>query len=526
MQRLNLLTTTQDRGATAVLVAFSMILLMAFAAVAIDYGLGVNERRLDQNTVDTATIAGGVELIVSGDLQNMVDSIKTYVNNNLDRIVTDTDWTNCVDSGALQFPTNTIPGIVNGSQCISLGESDDGIQGGRLRVRVPEQTTDAVFSRILGVVGLVTDAVAEIQLEDTVASGAFPAAVFSGAGAGDFFCIKTGTSGQASCGAPSTGDFGNFQPYFYTELAPGNPNTLCTSGNQVAPLSRSIADGIDHFLGVSPNPVGTKRNGANCPGFPGPFFPDRVDSGGGNSPTDITDGLVKGGNYDGAFTGRLTRKIWPSGTYGTATIFGNQIDNRPLWSYIDTNVLDAAAADTTTPPPPAVCYAAAAGPVNHSDSTDLVAEAMFTQAQADLVACLSHADTPSSVLHEDLYESPRLTIVPRYWESTALASNACCYNIKAFVPVFIDGIWTAEGPMWTCNNGMIRDTVEGFCKHEPGRSGTIHINAAGQQKISSAGAYVLNCELLPGVEDPAEKCKKVGVGGSTVDIFVNLELVK
>ena len=504
-----------------IFVAMTLLVLMGFAAIAVDYGLGVTERRLDQNTADTAALSGGVELIVSGDPQTMVDTIKSYVDNNLDRAVPASDWSTCSDPGALAFATDAIPGITGGSECISLGESSDGVAFGRLRVRIPDQTTETAFAKVLGVAGLTTSAAAEIQLEDLLASGAFPAAVFSGAGAGDFFCIKTGTSGQASCGDPSTGDFGNFQPYFYTEISAGNPSTLCTSGNQVVPLSRTMADGIDHFLGISPTPTGSRRNGNDCPQFPGPLFPDRVDSGGGNSPDDLTGGLITGGNYDGSFTGRLTRRIW--GGYGTATIFGNNIDNRPLWSYIDTGVLDAAGGLGAGFD---VCYDAAGGPTNHANSADVVAEAAFIAAQADLVACMSDPDTPDSIFHTDLYESPRLTIVPRYWESTSIGNNACCYNIKAFVPVFIDGIWTAEGPQWTCDGGMIRDTANGFCKHEPGRSGTLSMGASGLRKLSSAGAYVLNCDLLPGVEAPEEKCKKVGVGPDPDEVFLNLYLVK
>lgn len=509
----------RERGASAIVIALSLLVLMGFAALAIDYGLGVSERRLDQNTVDTAALAGGVELIISGDPQAMVDSIKSYVDNNLDRNVTNADWTACADPEALATTSDTIPGITDGSPCISLGESSDGVAFGRLRVRVPDQTTPTAFAKLLGVAGLTTDAAAEVELVDTFASGAFPAPVFSGAGAGDFVCIKTGTSGHASCGDPSTGNFGSFQPYFYTDLAPGNPNTLCTSGNQVDPLSRAMADGIDHFLGVSPTPTGSRQNGAECPQFPGPLFPDRVDSGSGNSPTDVTNGLVSGGNYDGAFTGRFTRKNW-GGVYGDAEVFNNLLDNRPLWSYIDTSVLDSASS------PPSSCYDAAAGPVNHNDSSDPVAEDAFTQAQQDLEDCLKDAATPDSIFHEDLYQSPRLTIVPRYWESAPIGNNACCYNIKAFVPVFLDGIWTPETNQWTCDGGMIRDSAAGFCKHEPGRSGTIHVNAVGQRKLTSAGAYVLNCDLLPGVEEPAEKCKKVENGGTVNEVFVNLFLVK
>ena len=65
-----------DSGVSALTVALAMLVIMGFAAVAIDWGMGVAERRLDQNTVDTAVMSAGVELIVSGDLQEAVDSVK------------------------------------------------------------------------------------------------------------------------------------------------------------------------------------------------------------------------------------------------------------------------------------------------------------------------------------------------------------------------------------------------------------------------------------------------------------------
>jgi len=285
-----------ERGASAVLIAGSMLLIMGFAAIAIDYGAAVNERRLDQSTADTAVLSAGVEIIVSGDVQLAVDSAKAFTNQNLNRIVSDAEWSACADPDALEFPSNTIPGVTNGSNCISFGENDSGIAYAKIRVRLPDQTSPPIFSRLLGSAGIVTSASAEVQLDTLFASGAFPSGVFSGASAGEQFCIKTGTAGQESCGASTTGDFGNFQPYFYTELAPGSPSSECTSGNQPGPLSRVIADGLDHFLGISSTSTGSRVNGGSCPAFPGPLLPDRVDSGGGNSNADLTDGLIQGGN--------------------------------------------------------------------------------------------------------------------------------------------------------------------------------------------------------------------------------------
>lgn len=499
-----------DSGATAILIALLLLLFMGIAAIAIDLSMGFNERRLDQTAADNSALAAGVELIVGGGLQNAVDEVLAYTDDNLGRVLTSSDWVNCEDPDALQVTASNPP-----TECISFGPSSSGVAFNRIRVKIPGQTTDTTFARMLGVVGITTSAAAEVQLDNTLAGGSFPAAVFNGASTGDEFCIKTGTGSvnKESCGSPSTGDFGNFQPYFYTEISPGNPQSMCTSGNQPAPLSRVMADGMDHQLGITATVPGDRRNGADCPQAPGPAFPNSVDSGSGYSNSNVTDGLIKGGNFDGSFTGRLTRRIWGS-PFGTATIFGHGIDNRPLWSYIDTSV----------PGLPSVCSDAADGPdsLNDLDEND-----DYEQAHQNLLDCLSAPGVPASLFDSALYESPRLTIVPEYHQSAPLGNNACCYDIKNFVPVFINGIWTDNGPQWTCDGGMVNEPDEGYCKHEPGRSGEIHINAAGNQRVDSANAIVLSCEVLPGVDQPAEKCKKVESGGGEfVDIFLNLFLVK
>jgi len=499
-----------DQGATAIIVAFVMVLLLGMAAIAIDLGMGFNERRIDQTTADNSALAAGVELIVSGDLQESVNAVLAYTNDNLDRVVTTADWEDCEDPDALEITASSPD-----TDCISFGTSSAGVAFNRIRVKIPGQTTEAAFSRILGADGITTSAAAEVQLENSLVSGAFPAAVFNGAGAGQEFCIKTdiGASAppQASCGAPSTGDFGNFVPYFYSEVSSSNPTSLCTSGNQPQPLARVMADGIDHQLGVTASAPGDRRNGDDCPGDPGPAFPNRVDSGSGYSNNDITNGLIKGGSYDGSYSGRLTRKDWGA-AYGTATVFGHSVDNRPLWKYIDTSI---ASLHPT-------CVDAANGP--NTTNGDPAQNAAYEQAHQDTLACLSVA--PDNLFVSDLYDTPRLTIVPEYHQSAPLGHNACCYDIKDFVPVFINGVWTDNGPQWTCDDGMINESADDYCKHEPGRTGEIHISASGQQAVASASAIVLSCEVLPGVEQPDQKCRKVDVGGSVVDIFLNLYLVK
>jgi hypothetical protein len=509
-----------ERGASAIVVAFSMLLILGFAALVVDLGAGFNARSQDQSAADSSALGSGLELVLTeaaNPLQAAVDEAKDLVNSTLGTILPQADWDACTDSNSLEYPSDTIPGITDGSQCISFGSNDEGLAFTTVRVRIPNQTEATTFGRLLGSAGIETSAAAEASLLGSGASGAFPAAVFNGATGGSQFCIKTGTgsSNSESCGSPSTGDFGNFQPYFYTEINPSHPDSVCTSGNSVDPLSWAMANGIDHFLGTTATAPGNRKNGDQCPSFPGPAFPNRVDSGSGYSNTDVTQGLISGGTFDSTtFTGRLTKKIWGS-PYGTASIFEKHIDNRPLWTYINpTSVMG--------PGVPSSCYDAW-----HDGPTDAGDTGLYHQAELDLQSCLSDPNVPDALFTEELFQSPRLVIVPMYHESAPIGNNSCCYNIKDFVPVFINSIWTASGPSWTCD-GTIENVPGDHCKHSPGMDGTIAVAAPGQRKIDSADAIVLTCSMLAPEDATAEeRCKRITNSvGNTVNLYYDLELTK
>jgi hypothetical protein len=333
--------------------------------------------------------------------------------------------------------------VVGGSACISFDLNPD---DAKLRVRVPNRQTQTSFGRVLGMNQIFTSAAAEATIFET-GNGGFPTGVFSGTPAGAEMCIKTGTAGgRDSCGGSTTGDFGNFNPYFYTEIAPSNPTSTCDSGNQPNPLARALADGIDHRLGTTSSIPGSRTNGLNCPGFAGPFNPDRVDSGGGYSNTDITNGLVAGGTFDGSFTGRLTRG---PNVDGSIEVFGHELDNRPLWTFID-----PAEADT-----PACIAASLLPPV---DITWTLAN--FDAAKATMQLCLIAEN--DRLFSTDIADTPRLASVPEYLQATPLAANACCYDIQDLVPIFVQGIWTNHGGQWTCT-GQVVVTPGVSCLHEP-----------------------------------------------------------
>lgn len=488
-----MLRPANERGATLILVAVSLFLLMGIAAFAVDYSAALNERRQDQSAADTAALGGGLELIIStaaNNIQASVDEAQRLAEENVGRPIPAADWDACTDPDAFEFPSTTpAMGVSDGTECISYNQGFS-----KMRVRIPVQETATSFGGIFGVLSISTSAAAEITI-DNPGGGAFPDGVFAGSGAGVEFCIKTGPNDKDSCGGPSTGDFGNFRPYFYTDLNPGNPDTTCVSGEQTNPLSRSMADGLDHQLGIADGVPGNRVNGGDCPQFPGPAFPNRVDSGAGYSNSDITHGLVVGGDYDGPFTGRLTRGPYVNYA-GTATVFGESLDNRPLWSFIDPAL---ATGD---------CVTAAALPDAPADA------AAYLAAKTLMQSCLANQST--QLFSDAIAESPRLAPVPRYHQANPLGSNACCYDIKEFVPIFVQGVWTANGPGWTCNGTM--ESSE-YCQHEPGLTGTIWHNGPGQRKVDSASALLLSCGHL---SEPT--CRTIQAGGGPANVLFDLSL--
>ncbi len=91
-----------DRGATAILVAAGMVLFLGMAALAVDYGLGVNERRADQTAADAGVTAGAVDVLNGADAVR--DGVLLYVESNLPTSYSAAEWQalweGCIDPAA------------------------------------------------------------------------------------------------------------------------------------------------------------------------------------------------------------------------------------------------------------------------------------------------------------------------------------------------------------------------------------------------------------------------------------------
>ena len=495
-----------DRGATALVIAGSMVLIMGILAVAIDVGFGQAERRIDQTGADAAALAGSLELVISDEPDGLVaalDRVYEIVDTNLGRTVDYALWAGCSDANALFYTTLSDLGASNGSNCVSLSEDFNSF-----RVRIPDQVLDTYFAPVIGSNSVSVNAAAEAERNAEFGGGGnVPFFVQNGTPVGELLCIKadTNTQPEESCGDPDSGNFGDFEAYFYGPVG-GDLSTICNEGQTPKPLARAIALGIDHELSrFAPFPGGTERlNGGWCPEIPGPLLPNTIQPGSGYSAADVTNGLVKGESWPGSqsFPGRLRRddSAVTAQDLGSASIFGFDIDNRPLWDYIDISLADA----TTTPGCLYFADPMHQGHVPTAPASDV--ETTYNERRAALLNCLSEADANDvrilSVDREldgvfDILETPRLGAAPQIWKSGPPDNNNEHMPIMGLRPVFIDSLFAGiVNPHFHCN-GLDDATFPGLCVHRPGLDGSMTVTSPGQRVFQSAGAMVLSCEIMP-----------------------------
>ena len=450
----------EDRGATAILVAISMVVLLGIAAIAIDLGAGFNERRQDQTASDLAAVAGALSF---GNKSAMVSQALVVARANLETSYTDTEWQamwqSCTDPGRsaaflpMSEPSSWGAGTLD---CISLSPSF-------LRVRVPDQETDTTFARLLGVDSLTTDAYAVVTVFPPDGAGALPFAVVAGAGPGEI-CLDTGPSGttEPPCDGPSAGSFGNIAPplfgnsFIHTEA---ECDQQTSANNQVA---GSIAMGTDHIIWTYPSSSwswdpadNTAKNTVlnssvnmdlcNEVTFGGETVAEPADSvlidgvvvdTGNTVKSDITEGLISSATFSDGGKGRLWRTGMPIDVMSGNTTL--ELDNEPLWNHL----LSEGGS---------VSYLNGGGyaPEN-CDPTEFVGPTLDDDS-IQMRLCLADYSTGTyngQIFDDTILDSPRFGVAPQLWHDN-LGSGVSYRPVETFRQVYLAGIWfdlKAVGP--------------------------------------------------------------------------------
>lgn len=441
--------TSPERGASALLVAASLLVLAGFAAVAVDLSGAFTERRQDQTAADLGVLAGALDF---DDDTQVVSETLDYVRRNLSTTYADGDWQTiweaCSDANRppdfLPLPE---PAAWGGGTLDCLSRST-----GRLRVRVPDQLMDTTFGRTMGVTEIATNAYAVASVEPVEKGlGILPFAVRGGQGAGKI-CLKTSSSGTyvAPCGPNEAGSFGTLlSPNFGNQFFPTAPNC---NPNQV--MAQNIAVGVDHLIityggssfGSYPQPtppsnsdvinsdasvddcaiVNTSDGPVAVPTDGAPIDTVAIDTGNVQSP--INSGLISNDTFLGE---RSRLQQWPSGQ-ATQRIRSQhatwELDDRPLWDYLTNS----------------------AGTLVASCDKSTIAALPDNLQRADaMAACLSDyeaAGETTPIFADTIEDSPRWAWSPQIWHED-LGSGTSYSPVHNFRMVFIDGLF------FNCNSG-------------------------------------------------------------------------
>lgn len=488
-----------ERGASAILIALSLIVLMGMAAIAIDLSAGFNERRQDQTSADMAVMSGALEAsFLTSNNTAVAQQVVALAEPNLTTTYSLTDyqtiWRGCSDSGkpAGFFPLPDPWGGAGTIDCISRSSSF-------LRVRIPDQLTPTTFGRVLGQSDITTNAIAVAILRPgTNNAPIVPYGISGGAGSGEL-CFGTAPSGIAypPCSGPSSGTFGSllseFFGDFYGSVDCGNPGQV--------EVRTATALGIDHFVGIWPNPGGLVSPGDPHPGDTTvlglsetnrdacddsggaavavdgvPLNTMKVDSG---FPTNaMFDGLVSDMMFFGEPARLRQDGLHPAGT-GSAANTKRVVrsgtssmppDNHGPWDY-----LNGAG--------PSSCDPAGFTPA----LTEVQKVALFNTCIADYTSSAA-----SAVIFDELIaESPRFAWAPQYWY--ALPTTGLSWEpIMAFRMVFIAGVYfNCSGT--TCGIVFYPDADYTTELCDPGGPG----GCKNLNNIDQFSAWVLDDAMIP-----------------------------
>ncbi len=318
---------SEESGAVLVIVGLLMVVLLAFAAVAVDLGAAFVGRRTAQNAADIGVLAGALQTAglpsnaddgdfsVLGPREAAEVEIRRIVDENYG--TSDPDWAACSDPDRpAEF---TITGF--DTPCISFTRS---LQ--RIRVKVPVVRIPTGFARIVGIESIPVDAFAEATLEIDQSGDVLPFGVASLAPP-TVACISDAPNAPQPCDGS---DAGNFQRLDITLFGNASLGTTLDCNKDNRTLATNIALGADHPLSDS----GGLSDDVECNA--GPNFgarPQIINAQTGTPQGPLHDGMIGGVTFGGTklFDGRLTDV---ANSAATVSLYGETLDNTPLWHFI------------------------------------------------------------------------------------------------------------------------------------------------------------------------------------------------
>jgi hypothetical protein len=451
-----------EDGATAMLVAASLVLILGIAALAVDLtGAGFNQRRQAQIAADTAALAGAIEF---NDVAAARDAALDVARRNLTIAYgnpADPDdplwvelWRGCTDTLPAGFTAVDAPstwtGFAGGKlQCISYSAEE-------IRVRIPDQVNATSFGPAIGANSVSTNAVAQATFRFEEGGTVFPFGMVATASTGGEVCMSSGPSGVAvgPCDGSDSGSFGTILPRQWAKYDVGT-TVFCGSPGETQ-MATAMRVGFDHTLvSILPASKSGVLSGGSHPGDadilstaggvvktdacivdgttgealaadPTPVNrpPNTVEVDTGFPHAALFDGLVSDSLFPGSTAARLQQGTNPKRTIArklSGTVEEFELDNTPLWEYLrDLGDLPAAI---------------------QSECDKAVIPSAPDPGFA-MSACLKAANAAGAthIFVDSLADSPRFGWAPQFiyddW-----GSGKKWQPISTFQPVFLNGLW-------------------------------------------------------------------------------------
>lgn len=461
----------RERGATALFLAGSMVLLLGVAAIVLDLGVGYNDRNQQQIAADNAVMAGALDKADFLGDASIVGSVMQFAQSNIRNLYSGPNdaawvqlWRSCVDSGntgwvplrepagwaSIATATVSAPTGNETLDCVSQTSS-------LLRVRTPDQLTDTSFGKVLGVQYIRTNAAAIAKAElNSPVPPMVPFGISGAAGPGEL-CFGSSPSGTAElpCTGPSSGTFGTILSELFGDFL-GTPN--CGNPTSTNSIRINSAIGIDHLLDPWPNSGGTvvvgsahprdsfvlnsltETNRDACDLVGGHAVPVdgiplntlRVDTG--FPSNELQSGLVS----DDTFFGKMSRlQRWGEVSNPFRTVVARrtgtgpllwELDNRGPWYYLTTS---AASFDPRCDKATYISSMPTVGPGSKV--------ARFNQC---ISAYVSMGST-TELFDAGIANSPRFVWAPQYWFT--LPNGLSWEPIYKFRMSFLGGTWFKGG---------------------------------------------------------------------------------
>lgn len=493
-ERNDLMSMKNERGASAILIALSMLVFMGFAAIAVDGSMAIDERRQEQAGVDAGALSAGlsaqaspVQTGCSGSGLSLAACngavvAMEIINQNADTPYTASAFDNPTLCSNSAFPPEFQSSgggrisVVNSQSldCIRWTSNLD-----KVHVILPITQVATTFGRLMGRTSIAVNAKAEAEAVIKHPGQVIPFVVGPTGAAANLGCLYQPTNGiaQPPCMGSEAGNFGYMKPYLYGDDIFNTP-IECSSSVVQPGIAASLAKGADHIYALNPSVPGIANDRFHCANKN--QLIDEIDV-----RTGATAGAIEEGALGLVFgtEGRLRCKDGDStepswfdpllSSSACADVNNNHaedLDSTPLWDFID----PGAASES-------------GGACNSSISNRSGMEAC-------LAAWRAWGAHTIPLFTTDLATSPRFAWVPRV-NIDPFSGGSGFYTIEEFLPVYLQTIYLRCSGGGGCDVAFDPgQTASGPCA---GFGENCGWPSSGNKNLDAMSAFNLRKDMLP-----------------------------